>query len=390
MKNENVDPSSAVKFVTSKIGGATFNARESYALQLVFTLPFDAVSEFGAFFNELDKSLGDLGLSEYGVSVTSMEDVFLQVGREGRKKRAGSLAVQKEEESKMEDEVRFGVENQQRASLRTQILVMIRKRLWTARNDYRTIFMLVIPCLVILAFFTLNHQGLLSEDKKQGNGMTSYFSMLAFLFLPGLVSAELIRERSTKLRYTLTVMGCRQYAYFGGMFLGDYIGWMIITVLNWIIIISLSGDDYLLDGGVLVLFPFFGIQLLGFSYMISFWFSQPSYAIVATPGILILQLVLSQVLVGIFQLILVEGAGVDVDEDTNLGLFIWSVTLLCPLGSLGTGLFMCTMVFERISQISLTVHWRVTNCEISTLRSRIQVLWISTTCLPVRFHHFLL
>ena len=91
-----------------------------------------------------------------------------------------------------------------------------------------------------------------------------------------------------------------------------------------------------------MLFPFFGIQLLGFSYMISFWFSQPSYAIVATPGILILQLVLSQVLVGIFQLILVEGAGVDVDEDTNLGLFIWSVTLLCPLGSLGTGLFMCT------------------------------------------------
>ena len=120
------------------------------------------------------------------------------------------------------------------------------------------------------------------------------------------------------------------------MFLGDYVGWMIITVLNWIIIISLSGDDYLLDGGIFLLFPFFGVQLLGFSYMISFWFSQPSYAVVATPGILILQLVLSQVLVGIFQLILVQGAGVDVDDDTNLGLFIWSVTLLCPLGSLGT------------------------------------------------------
>ena len=216
MKDESVDPSSAVTFVTSGIKGAEFNARESYARQLVFTLPFDAVSEFGMFFNKLDKSLKDLKLSEYGVSVTSMEDVFLQVGREGRKKRAGSLAVKKEEESKLQDEVRFGVENQQRASLKTQILVMIRKRLWTARNDYRTIFMLVIPCLVILAFFTLNHEGLLAgegEDKKVGNGMTSYFSMLAFLFLPGLVAAELVRERSTKLRYTLTVMGCRQYAY---------------------------------------------------------------------------------------------------------------------------------------------------------------------------------
>ena len=45
---------------------------------------------------------------------------------------------------------------------------------------------------------------------------------------------------------------------------------------------------------------------------------------------------------GIAQLIIVEGAGVEMDQDTNLGLFIWSVTILCPLGSLGTGLFMCT------------------------------------------------
>ena len=78
MKDESVDPSSAVTFVTSGIKGAEFNARESYARQLVFTLPFDAVSEFGMFFNKLDKSLKDLKLSEYGVSVTSMEDVFLQ------------------------------------------------------------------------------------------------------------------------------------------------------------------------------------------------------------------------------------------------------------------------------------------------------------------------
>jgi len=160
----------------------------------------------------------------------------------------------------------------------------------------------------------LNREGLFAdtdegENEKVGDGMTSYFSMLAFLFLPGLVAAELVRERSSKLRYTLTVrlcvcvchltltrslhhtptnfthsqvMGCRQYAYFGGMFLGDYIGWIIITILNWIIIISLSGDNYLLDGGIFFLFPFFGLQLLGFSYMISFWFSRPSYAVVGT------------------------------------------------------------------------------------------------------------
>ena len=89
-----------------------------------------------------------------------------------------------------------------------------------------------------------------------------------------------------------------------------------------------------------MLFPFFGIQLLGFSYMISFWFSQPSYAVVATPGILILQLVLSRSC-GNYSTHCGRGR-VDVDDDTNLGLFIWSVTLLCPLGSLGTGLFVCT------------------------------------------------
>ena len=68
---------------------AKFNERESYGKACVFTLPFSCVDRFGAFFDELDQGLAGLGLTEYGVSITSMEDVFLKVGQEGRKEEKG-------------------------------------------------------------------------------------------------------------------------------------------------------------------------------------------------------------------------------------------------------------------------------------------------------------
>lgn len=342
------------QFVTKRVHGATFDARASYGLQLVFVLPFDSSNQFGAFFEDLDKCLDDLGLSEYGVSVTSMEDVFLQVGREDpKKKRTNSVDVSSsrsndKEEAKRSDEddvVHLGVENQGRADLKTQMMVMVRKRIWTARNDYRTIFMILIPCLIELALFVMNYEKVLSDERDVSNAMTAYFSMLAYLFLPGLIAAELVRERANKLRYTLTVMGCRQYAYFGGMFAGDYIGWVLITVVNWIIIFSLAGADYLNFGGILVLLPFYGIQLIGFSYWVSFFFSRPAYAIVFTPALLILVIIFSQILGGVANLILTS-VDPDINSDVFMGIFMWSVTVMSPIASVGTGLLLCTVDYD--------------------------------------------
>ena len=42
-------------------------------------LPYEQSACFGAFFTKLDESLDELGLTNYGVTITSLEEVFLKV-----------------------------------------------------------------------------------------------------------------------------------------------------------------------------------------------------------------------------------------------------------------------------------------------------------------------
>ena len=69
---------------------------------------------------------------------------------------------------------------------------------------------------------------------------------------------------------------------------GDYIGWSVITVASWIIIAGFTSDRYFTNGGIFVLYPIFGVQLIGFSYLVSFLFTRPAYCIVFTPALLLL------------------------------------------------------------------------------------------------------
>jgi hypothetical protein len=48
-------------------------------IQLQYTLPFDSVTKFGQFFLELDDNLSSFCVSKYGITITSLEDVFLKV-----------------------------------------------------------------------------------------------------------------------------------------------------------------------------------------------------------------------------------------------------------------------------------------------------------------------
>ncbi|GAM22412.1 hypothetical protein SAMD00019534_055870 [Acytostelium subglobosum LB1] len=54
--------------------------------ELSFRLPTSSVEHFAPFFRELDQQLGALHLSAYGISVTTMEEVFLRIGQESSAK----------------------------------------------------------------------------------------------------------------------------------------------------------------------------------------------------------------------------------------------------------------------------------------------------------------
>jgi hypothetical protein len=47
--------------------------------QILFTLPFPSAKMFGGFFTALEKALDELHVTNFGVTITSLEDVFLKV-----------------------------------------------------------------------------------------------------------------------------------------------------------------------------------------------------------------------------------------------------------------------------------------------------------------------
>ena len=47
---------------------------------MVWQLPEPSRSKFKVFFNQLDRDLDSLRLKSYGVSITTLEEVFLKIG----------------------------------------------------------------------------------------------------------------------------------------------------------------------------------------------------------------------------------------------------------------------------------------------------------------------
>lgn len=48
--------------------------------ELSFLIPLGLSHKFKDFFSEFDKALDDLEIKSYGISVTTLEEVFLRVG----------------------------------------------------------------------------------------------------------------------------------------------------------------------------------------------------------------------------------------------------------------------------------------------------------------------
>ena len=50
------------------------------AREITFQIPVSASPKFKAFFKEFDKKMYSLGAAGYGISITTLEEVFLAVG----------------------------------------------------------------------------------------------------------------------------------------------------------------------------------------------------------------------------------------------------------------------------------------------------------------------
>jgi ATP-binding cassette, subfamily A (ABC1), member 3 len=68
-------------YIKEKLGPDVIKSSD-ISNEVNFQIPTALSSKFGAFFQEFDKDLDSLGVRSYGISVPTMEDVFLRVTKE--------------------------------------------------------------------------------------------------------------------------------------------------------------------------------------------------------------------------------------------------------------------------------------------------------------------
>lgn len=283
-KNDDMDADGLVKlteFVQQYIPEAKYITEDGSEHLAIYTLPFNSVSRFGRFFYAMtNEKLAQLRVSEYHLTIISLEDVFLTVGADHSVKPQDTSSV-----------VGIGGRAYEPSFL-SQVLGITYRRLSYASNDFTTLPLLGLPVGAIIAGAILNNLEVISKVRIVNDLLTVAIYMGGFLGVPGLIAEFIVKERADKLRNVLTVMGCNLRAYWLGSFIADYLLLLIPTIVMWITWGAADIGSFLSKKGGLCFFLVlvFNWQLISFSYFFSFIFASPKACISFMPMLVILLL----------------------------------------------------------------------------------------------------
>lgn len=280
---------SLTRYVQSHISEAHMLEQEGMENQVVYALPFHAVKKFGPFFTDLERDLSKHGVTNFGVNITSLEDVFLTVGED--------------ESVTPHTQALVGIGGKKEGynpNFFSQVVGIAYRRLNYAINDFTTIPLLLLPIGAISAASALYAEEVLSTLSEVNDLATAAIYAGGFIGAPGLIAEFIVRERANRLRNVLTVMGCDFKAYWIGTFIADYILLALPTAVMFISWFAGNlGHYYAGTGGIsFLIILIFNAQLLGFSYFFSFVFTTPKssltfmpllvLALLATPNVALL------------------------------------------------------------------------------------------------------
>jgi ABC-type multidrug transport system ATPase subunit len=322
----------------SNVPHAKFVEVDGAEAQVIYELPFDSVAYFGAFFTILEGDLYKYHVSNFGVTITSLEDVFLKVGEDHSVK------------PKAETGAGIGNLQQFESSLVRQTLGMMKRKLDYARKDFVTIPLLALPSIVGIIAAVLYKGKYISGANSTNDLVVAGIYIGGYLGAPGLIAEFIVRERTEKLRNLLTVMGCDFRAYWIGTFLADF----ILMCIPLVVIFIAWGPGHMYDfasgsnGVSFFLMILFTVHFISFAYLCSFMFTNPKYCIAIMPLFVIFLIIAPVLAILLFTLIFDIGLHLtSIPTDVEAGINLWGIMMLSPHGALFSSLLDATFNFSQ-------------------------------------------
>ncbi|CAH0482415.1 unnamed protein product [Peronospora belbahrii] len=159
--------SDVISFVTCRV--PTARLLSNVGSEIAFQLPLASSSKFASMFEDMDNNLQKLGLLSYGVSVTTLEEVFIKVAESGdhtNQHTLGNRARTEAPVSSLAAESGAGAIPEQTGSMfMIHLWALILKRFRYAKRDKKMIFYsLALPILLLLAGLGLLHGTTFTKD----------------------------------------------------------------------------------------------------------------------------------------------------------------------------------------------------------------------------------
>ncbi|EGG24652.1 ABC transporter A family protein [Cavenderia fasciculata] len=147
--------------------------------ELSVRLPTSSVNQFVPLFREMDQQKGYLGIGHYGISITTMEEVFLRIGQESTEN--GRQFNLNSNENNNEEAVRRAISiSSVGVSSKQQLRGLLIKRLQVTFKDIKYFFLsVVLPILVIAGSIAL-YKGVNTESFFNDVVTPMTYSMTAF------------------------------------------------------------------------------------------------------------------------------------------------------------------------------------------------------------------
>ncbi|KAN0027866.1 hypothetical protein ACTFIV_009690 [Dictyostelium citrinum] len=149
----NFNTSRVTEFIKNFIPGASI-LTDSGA-ELSYRLPTESLSNFPQFFTEFDYHLSNFGILTYGISVTSLEEVFISLGQEDAKRlnKDGAMQPSSNEMSSLKLAIATpsaGINQLQ------QLKGLLIKRIQQSKKDARSFFLsIILPMALIIGSIVL-------------------------------------------------------------------------------------------------------------------------------------------------------------------------------------------------------------------------------------------
>lgn len=115
------------------------------------TIPNEYASKFSHFFEGFDSSLKQLGISSYGISLSTLEEVFLKVGKLDEDKNAGGKTPEMNESAIAEAASFNMAESQLDTSFLNNFQAMMYQRIMDYKRNKKLFFTsVIVPAMLLI------------------------------------------------------------------------------------------------------------------------------------------------------------------------------------------------------------------------------------------------